>query len=191
MNTSNLVEWQRIDPSNGLIEPWWTWPFMDVLKSCDLSKLTWLEFGAGRGTAWLRSRCGHVDSIETDPEWAAQADLDCRRSRLMNGYINGAHLCDGVPRDMPMYFTLIPEGVQYDAISVDGIFRNECLEWALSHFRGLGGLLIADNWQQDYVWISPAAEKLMEPYEAHRFYQPGHNHHEGKPWNTTYWIIPR
>jgi len=64
------------------------------------------------------------------------------------------------------------------------------MQWALNHFKGRGGILIADNWQQDFVWISEVSEALMSPYKINRFYQPGHTNHEGKPWNTVYWEIP-
>jgi hypothetical protein len=73
---------------------------------------------------------------------------------------------------------------------VDGIWRYEMLQWALDHFKGRGGLLIADNWQQDYVWISPPAEDLMSKYTIHKFIQPNHINHEGRPWQTVYWEIP-
>jgi hypothetical protein len=192
MQQPELVEWQKMAP-NGLVYPWWTHPFLDLLEEIDLSKMDWLEFGAGYSTGWLRSRCRWVDSIEANREWAAKADKYCRDNQLSNGIIFSASdgdIADGVLQGKLTYFDLIPEGVKYDIISVDGIFRYECLQWALDHFKGRGGMLIADNWQQDYVWISPAAEELMRPYEAYTFYQPSHANHEGKPWNTTYWIIP-
>lgn len=189
---TDLVDWQKIAP-NGLVYPWWTYPFLEVLESWDLSEMRMLEFGAGLGTAWLRSKCKWVDSIESDPEWAVRAQQECERHGLLNGevhYLPGMKIPDGMPDKKSLYFMLIPKNVRYDIISVDGIFRNECLQWALDHFKGRSGILIADNWQQDYVWISPAAEELMKPYPIHRFYQPGHTNHEGRPWNTAYWEIP-
>lgn len=192
MNTPTLVEWQRIDPQSGMVECWWTHPFLDHMKTWNLGDKTFLEFGAGLGTAWLRHLCEWVDSIEANPEWAAKAQEQCDIHCEHNGHIFRPiePIADGVPENIARYFELIPPERQYDIISVDGIFRNECLQWALDHFKGRGGILIADNWQQDYVWISPAAEELMKPYPIHRFYQPGHTNHEGRPWNTVYWEIP-
>lgn len=46
-----LVEWQLQEENTGLIYPWWTHPFLEVLKTWDLSKVNWLEFGGGRSTA--------------------------------------------------------------------------------------------------------------------------------------------
>lgn len=189
MNTFELVEWQKIAP-NGLVYPWWTHPFLDELEQWDLADKIWLEFGAGRSTAWLRSKCKWVDSIEGNTEWAMQAMNDCANAGLYNGSINFEDLPDGIQGTQDKYFNLIPHNKKYDIISVDGIWRNECLEWAIDHFKGRGGILIADNFAQDYVWISPAAEKLMQPYKEKVFYQPDHTNHEGRQWNTRYWIIP-
>ncbi len=189
MNTSELVEWQKIAP-NGLVYPWWTHPFLEELERWDLSGKRWLEFGAGRSTAWLRSKCNCVDSIEANLEWALQAKRDCEAAELFNGHIFAKQLADGVQGTAHEYFDLVPRGTVYDIISVDGIWRNECLQWAIDHFKGRGGILIADNFDQDFVWISPAAVELMKPYKEFVFYQPDHTNHEGKQWNTRYWIIP-
>lgn len=189
MNTNDLVEWQKYAP-NGLVYPWWTHPFLDVLETWELSGKRWLEFGGGRSTSWLRSKCTWVDTIESNDEWANQIVNDINNTQLHNGGLCYKTLADGVQDQKQLYFDLIPNDKQYDIISVDGIWRYECLEWALNHFKGRGGMLIADNWQQDYVWISEVAEALMKPYPMRRFYQPGHTNHEGKPWNTVYWEIP-
>ena len=55
MSEFELVEWQVID-ENGLVMPWWTHPFLDVLKTWNLSNKNWLEFGGGKSTTWLRSK---------------------------------------------------------------------------------------------------------------------------------------
>ena len=88
------------------------------------------------------------------------------------------------------FFDMIPKDKEYDIISVDGIWRYECLEWALNHLKGREGIIIADNWHQDYVWISPPAEKLMSKYDINIYIQPNHTNHEGNPWKTVYWKIP-
>lgn len=190
LNTSDLVEWQKRDHETKLIFPWWTHPFLDVLKTWDLKDKVWLEFGGGRSTAWLRSKCKWVDTIEANEEWAEQANIDCSINFLLNGRVFSKTLPDGMQDRKQEFFDLIPNDKQYDIISVDGIWRYECLQWALDHFKGRGGIIIADNWQQDYVWISPVAEELMRPYEIHRYFQPDHTNHEGRQWNTVYWEIP-
>lgn len=191
MNTEMLVEWQIRSPKNNMVMAWWTWPILELIETMDWKDKAMLETGSGRGTAWLRERCKWVDSIEADLEWAAQVNKDCDEYGLHNGRVFAAQLPDGVQERKQEYFDLMPNDKQYDIISVDGIWRYEMLLWAIDHFKGRGGLLIADNWQQDFVWHSPAAIYLMEPYEIKRFYQPGHINHEGNPWNTAMWEIPK
>lgn len=50
--------------------------------------------------------------------------------------------------------------------------------------------MVIDNLDQDYVWISPKAMELIEPYESEVFIQQNHINHEGKPWNTRWVKIP-
>ncbi len=193
MNTTELVEWQIRSPKNGMVMAWWTHPILEVIETWDWKDKVMLETGAGRGTAWLRERCKWVDSIEADLEWAAQVEKDCDGYGLHNGRVFAAQLPDGVQDRKQEYFDLFPNDKTYDIISVDGIWRYEMLVWVLEHFKGRGGLLIADNFDQDYVWISPPADALMLPYKEveHIFYQPNHTNHEGKQWNTRYWDIPK
>ena len=189
MNTSELVEWQKYAP-NGLVYPWWVHDFLDVLETWDLSDKIWLEFGGGRSTSWLRSKCKWVDTIDANTTWANQATSDCLNAQLNNGRIIAKDLPDGVQDRKKEFFDLIPD-YQYDIISVDGIWRYECLEWALSHFKGRGGIIIADNWQQSYVWMSEVAAELMKPYKIHVFEQANHTNNDGvNKWKTVYWEIP-
>lgn len=190
MNTGELVEWQRHSPKNGMIQCWWTHPILDLIETWDWKEKNLLEFGAGRGTAWLRERSKFVVSIEADEQWGEQALKDCQEYGLTNGAIYARQIPDGVQGRQAEYFGMIPQDIYFDIISIDGIFRTEAIEWALNHFKGREGLLILDNLDQDFVWISPKAMELLEPYEGEIFIQPGHINHEGKPWNTRYYKIP-
>lgn len=187
---NDLVDWQRVDENLGLVEPWWTWPCMDVIKTWDLGNKSWLETGAGLSSAWLRWKCKWVDSIEANYVWSQRAQQECAMFELTNGRFFDSELRDGIQEDLPLYFNQFPKDVKYDIISVDGIFRNQCLEWAIDHFKGRGGTLVVDNLDQDFVWISPAANELMAPYPCEIYCQPGHINHEGKPWNTRIYTIP-
>lgn len=196
MNTSDLVEWQRVDPTCGLVEPWLTHPFMDeAAKTWPLKTFKVLEFGAGRSTAWWRHHCRWVDTIEGNQEWAFQAANDCMAARLENGHINWAPTPDGIPGGFLKYIDLVPtpdiEEAPYNLIIVDGLYRSDVMWWAVEYLEKHGGTLVADNWQQDYVWISEGAAEAVQEYRIHRFVQPGHVAHEGHPWNTSYWIIPK
>lgn len=192
MNTSSLVEWQRIDPENGLVEPWLSWPFMDWVKKIDLSDKVILEFGAGRSTAWWRKKAKWVDSIEANKEWAEQAYLDCVNAGVKNGAIYFDNIPDGRATEyLETYKALIPEHEPYDIIIIDGIYRTEMVEFAINRLKlNGGGLLFIDNLDQDFVWISPKAMEFVAPFEGEVFIQPNHIVHEGKPWNTRYYKIP-
>lgn len=184
-----LIEWQKLDTTCGFIFPWFTHPFLDVLKTWDLSEKNILEFGAGRSTAWWRFHSFWVDSVETNPDWAKAV------ANEVVGYDNGRILYYSDPLAYEdgkeqKYFDLIRGDMKYDVIVVDGIYRTECLQWALDHFNGRPGIIIADNWQQDYVWLSEKAEEIMAPYKINKFIQKNHTNHEGHPWQTVYWNIP-
>ena len=189
---TDLVDWQIQDNVTGLVKCWWTHPFLDWMESQDFTDKTWIEFGAGLGTAWLRLKSKWVDSIEANYEWAKKANIECENNQKLNGSIivNIDNIKEGLPdEELPKYMSLIPKDKKYDVISIDGIYRTEIVQWAVNHLAGRGGIIICDNWQQDYVWISPAAEEMLAPYEIRRFVQPDHTGHEGRPWNTSYWII--
>ena len=190
MNTNELVEWQRHSPSTGMVQCWWTWDILDWIETQDWQDKNVLEFGAGRGTAWLRDRSKFVVSIEADLQWAEQARKDCEGYGLNNGAIYAKQLPDGVQGTQPEYFGMIPIDIKFDVISIDGIYRTEAIEWAIEHLKGREGLLIIDNLDQDFVWISPKAMELIAPYESKVFYQKEHTNHEGKQWNTRWVKIP-
>ena len=179
-------KWQIKDP-NGIIYPWYTHPFLHILEKWDLENMTWLEFGAGYSTIWLRSRCKYVDSIETDKEWIISVEEECQKNNFENGKIHDLESWDTSEE----YLDAVPKNITYDIITVDGIWRDECMIWSLNHLRRNGGILIADNWQQDYVWVNQATEILMNSYKINSFIQPNHRNHMGKPWQTAYWEIDK
>jgi hypothetical protein len=189
MNTPELVEWHRVSSETGLVECWWTHPFLDVLNTWDLKDKTWLEMGCGWGTATLRHKCKFVDSVESNSKWAMDVDLYCKSNGLFNGMLHIRELADGIPELKDKYLEMIPDK-QFDYISIDGLYRVECIEWAIDHFKGRGGIIVIDNLNQDYVFISPKAMELIAPYEEHVFIQSEHTNHEGLPWNTRYIKIP-
>ena len=67
--------------------------------------------------------------------------------------------------------------------------------YSLNHFKNSGkhrtGVIIIDNLDQDFVWISPKAMELIAHYNQKIFIQPTHINHEGKPWNTRYVLYNR
>ena len=191
MNTPELVEWQIIDQDNGLVMPWFTHPFLNWMKKQDWSDKTLLMFGAGMGDAWLGKKCRMVYIVERSREWLDKSKAYCEANGITNvQYIyRPVNDCDGKERE---YLDLGGEDI-FDIIINDDAYRTECCQVAVDYFtkRGKGGIFICDNWIQSFVWLSPKAEEIMQPYEAHVFEQIDHTNNDGvNKWKTAYWEFP-
>lgn len=185
----DLVEWQRIDPENNLVEPWLTWPFMDWVKTQDWSDKNIIMFGAGLGDAWLAKRCKHLTVVERNEEWLIKAADNAGANGVFVHYIHRPCNDSDGKAD---YYCQIPDDRIYDIIINDDAYRTEMCQIATDYLtRNGGGLFVCDNFDQDFVWRSPKAIEIMTPYKDKEviFYQPGHINHEGNAWNTRYWEI--
>lgn len=178
-------EWQKIDPDNGLVMPWYTHPALDEIKNWHLKDKTVLEYGAGASTIWWGDKCKSVFSIEANKEWFEKVGEAVKAS---NGFIALEYRdCNEGDQTKIDFYTQIPDWIEPDIVVVDGILRYECILKALTLPRPL--TLIVDNWQQDYVFICPAAEEVMKDYAGQLFIQPDHKNHEGRPWTTAIWHL--
>ena len=85
----------------------------------------------------------------------------------------------------------IPSDKKYDVIINDDAYRTEVCEIAVKYFKNNGGgILISDNWKQSFVWISPKAEEIMQPFEAHIHEQADHIDNDGiNKWKTAIHFI--
>jgi hypothetical protein len=185
MDVNNLSFGQRIDPKTGMVEPWFTHGALDRIKSMDLSDKEILMYGAGLGDAYLAKRCKYLISIERNPEWGAKADTLAINNSITN-YLPLYRPCNDCS-GMDAYYTEFPKEMQEpDVIIVDDAYRYECIVKAVEYAKSVDKdvILVVDNWQQDYVFICPAAEELLKdrPIEIHR--QQDHKDHSGKPWQT-------
>lgn len=184
---TGLCDFQRFDPTNNLVEPWLTYPALDVIKGWDLSSKLVLEWGAGLSTLWWVDKCKYVMSIEADPHWFADINLKIDelgiggKTQLIFRNVN-----EGDQTRIGFY-TEVPAWYQPNIVVVDGVLRYECILKALTLPRPL--TLIVDNWQQDYVFICPAAEKALLGFTGNVYVQPDHKDHEGRPWATGIWTI--
>lgn len=190
VDTSNLVQWQKVSP-NGFIYPWFVHKCLDVIEKWPKADKVVLETGGGRSTAWWRDVCKWVDTIEASEKWAQAINEECAMNNLTNGRVcaNG-DIPDGVQDRKGEFFALIPTDKQYDIVVVDGIWRYEMLEWAIKHFGDRKGIIIADNWQQSFVWMSPPSEELMKPYKRDIYEQDDHTDNDGvNKWKTAVFFI--
>lgn len=177
---------QRIDPQNGLVESWLTHGALDEIKSMDLSdKVIWM-FGAGMGDIWLAKRCKHLHIVETVDEWIYKEQILISANKIDN-ITHHYRPCADSSGEQEMYCH-IPNDIQVDIIINDANYRTEVVEMAIKYFKQKkgGGILICDNYWQDYVWKSPIAIEWLEPFEKHIHSQSDHTHfeEEGCEWKT-------
>lgn len=182
-----LCDFQRIDQTNNLVEPWLTHPALDVIKTWDLSNKLVLEWGAGLSTLWWADKCKYVYSIEADHNWFAKV-VNLKNEHGLQGKaeIHFRNVNEGDQTKIGFY-TEVPEWFQPDIVVVDGVLRYECILKALTLKRPL--TLIVDNWQQDRIFICPAAEDALMSFTGNVYVQPDHKDHEGRPWATGIWTI--
>lgn len=177
----NLSFGQRI--KDGLIQPWLTHGALDAIEEMDLSnKVVWM-WGAGLGDAWLAKRCKFLFVVERNQEWLLKAQDVCG----LNGITNVSYLyrpCNDCNGQDEMYCEV---DVSPDVIIVDDAYRYECIVKALSMPRPL--TLIVDNFNQDFVFICPAAVELMKEFKGDFYIQADHTNHEGRPWQTAIWHL--
>lgn len=175
---------QRIDPENGLIQPWFTHGALDKLVQMDLSDKVILQYGSGRGDAWLAKRCKMLYSVERVHDWIVENTHTLAANQIDNvKYIyRPCNDCDG-HQD---YYCEIPEDVKPDIIIIDDAYRYECIVEALKHKPIT---IIIDNFMQDYVFICPAAVELLKDFEQEIYLQQDHTHHEGNPWKTAIFYL--
>ncbi len=186
IQTDNLVQWQLYDPQVDAIYPWFTHPFLAWLTTQDFSNKRVLEFGGGRSTRWWRKKAKWVTTIDANVEWSHIIEKDCEG--LDNGVLISRQINEGDQSRAQEYVSLGDEYGDYDVVVNDGILRYEVLQKALSMKKPL--LLIADNWVQAFVWISPPSEELMKPYDINVFVQENHTDNDGvNKWKTVYWEL--
>jgi hypothetical protein len=190
MNITNipLSFGQRIDPANGLVQPWFTHGALDEIERMDLSDSVIVMFGAGLGDSWLSHRCKKLYVVERNDEWLAKAKkLSDKYGNKNIEYIFRS--CNDSSGAHEMYCKLPDDDV--NIIINDDAYRTEVCEMAVDYFtkKPFGGILICDNWQQDFVWISEKAVEVMKPFQSHIHIQPDHEDHNGRPWQTAIFFL--
>lgn len=187
-----LNDFQRIDPTNNLVEPWLVHPALDVIKTWSLSDKKVLEWGAGLSTLWWADKCKEVYSIEANQQWFANINNRLQERGLAKKVTlvyRNANEGDQTKID---FYTDVPKWFIPDIVVVDGILRNECLLKGIEILSANnGGIVIADNVWQDYVWMSPASLEIMAPYKPILYTQEDHKDNEGNKWKTAIFTVSR
>lgn len=184
---TDLYFGQRIDPENGLIECWFATPALDEIKLMDLTDKVIIMFGAGMGDVWLSRRCKELHVVERNRHggWLEKC-IENKKANNADKLIY--HLvpvddCHGHDKE---YLDILNH-INADVIISDDAYRYEVVERAIPYFKNKGGgILICDNYWQDYIWKSPKAIDLLKPFEKHIHSQPNHVDYEeeGCEWKT-------
>ncbi len=190
MQHPELVQWQRLDPDNGFVQPWLTHKCLDWMKEKDWSDKTVIMFGAGLGDAWLAAKCKKLYVVERKEDWLIKAQTYSSECGANNIEYIFRPCNDG--SGMQDFYVKLVDGEKIDVIINDDAYRTEICQLAVDYFTANGGgILVNDNWIQSFVWMSPKAEEIMQPYEAMIFDEPLHTDNDGvNKWKTAAWDIP-
>jgi len=198
MNTEQLCFGQRYDSELGILEPWYTNPAMDRIKQMDLSDKIIMEWGSGASTKWwCKQKTKLVFSVDHNKEWfdKAMSEISEMNGKLLVGYVDTFEGDQSEKRNQYVSFANLdsifyPKGDERPKINiaiVDGIHRYECAEYAVKVLKP--EILIIDNHQQDYVFMCPKLDELLEGVKMERFIQPDHTDHSGNPWATAIFYL--
>ena len=126
--------------------PWIAYDAIDEVRRFLSPAHHVLEYGSGMSTIWFASRTKHVVSVESDATWfAAVGALLQERSHTNVERL----LISG-----PAYATAVAARM-FDLILIDGDYRAECAEHAVSMVKP-GGLIYLDN--SDKHWDTPGGD---------------------------------
>ncbi|MGB7293175.1 MAG: hypothetical protein WBD99_13460 [Thermodesulfobacteriota bacterium] len=126
---------------NGEPIPWYTYPCIDFLKYRSYEDKYVLEFGGGQSTIWWAKRAKKVITLEGDREWYEKIktsipdNVDLEYVSMENKDINVSQVKTVLEAK---------QNSKYDVIVIDGLFRYEMIEIALTLMKD-EGLIICDN----------------------------------------------
>lgn len=179
---------QRYDSELGILEPWYTNPAMDRIKQMDLSEKVVLEWGGGASTLWWATKAAKVYSVDHNMEWFSISEGMLNEKGLQYKVVNcfvPTH--EGDQTEHRDFYVGLVTADKIDICIVDGVHRYECAEYAVKHLKP--EILIIDNHQQDYVFMCPSLDVLLEGVKMERFIQEDHKDHSGNPWATAIFYL--
>ena len=141
---------------NGESLPWYTYSAIGFLSTRDFDGRRVLEFGAGQSTIWWSKRAKSVLSIEGDKEW-----FDYLKNNMSKN-VSIYHV--DVKRNI--FIKKITEIInseefnKYDVIVIDGLYREELVDWAQNYLTN-SGLIICDN-SEGYEIYKRTKDKLLQ-----------------------------
>ena len=111
--TKEDFDWFYLDTEINTTCPWYTIGALEFLNSItNLSELSVFEYGCGRSSAWWKRKTQKWNGVDSNKKWAEECDCLYRTDKVE--YITSCL------------------GFNYDIIVIDGIYRDDCTEFALS-----------------------------------------------------------
>lgn len=149
----------------GVRMPWYTLPCLEWLDEMDLYGKYVFEYGLGHSTDWYNSRKAITFGVESNEQWGR----------------NDAHYT--IQEDRLNYTSSILNArPEFDIVVIDGVFRDDCTEYALKKLKK-GGYLICDNFEQPSVQADwPKTRELTKDLPLTIYKQPDHY-----DWQTAVW----
>lgn len=138
------IYWRTTDDT-GTEMPWYTRPVCAWLDTLDFNGKEVWEYGGGQSTHWFRGKGAIVNGVDDQEKWATMAGL-----KYADGYLN--------------YLKAINDFADFDFICIDGIYRDECIRYALQHLKP-NGYIIIDNWKDEVCPDWPETDAFIEEYK--------------------------
>lgn len=160
-----IEHWGTLD-ENGMTMPWYTRPCLEWLEKLDLKNKAVFEYGCGLSSFWYNRVGAIAYGVDHDPKWIQE----------MCGY-----WCTD---DKKAYLEFIGRWKKkYDLVIIDGIYRDDCTEFALKYLAP-GGYLIADNFEQPSADLAdwPKTRELTRNLPLTIYKEPDHI-----DWQTAVW----
>ena len=130
---------RAVSPSGRAI-PWYTYPAIDFLANRSFAGRAVLEFGAGQSTLWWAERANRVVAFEEDGPWFS------RLQPLIPGNVALHRVGEREPAAgiASIRSQLSTHGTAFDIVVIDGLFRSELADLALSVLSPEGAI-VCDN----------------------------------------------
>ena len=150
---------------------WFTYPFLEHIAGCDMSKLRIFEWGGGNSTIMWAYRCKEVITVESDDIW-----IDF----LKKNTANFKNIKFFLAKDYDSYTKCIVNYINnIDIILIDGRWRYECAAMVLQDISK-DVLIILDNSE----WC-PETNELFQSHGYARIDFPGFGPSNQFTWCTS------
>lgn len=149
--------WRTLD-EKGITMPWWTRPSLEWLLTLPLREMVVFEYGCGASSMWFLRNCKIAFGVDHNLEWLPNRP-GYKLAKSATEYIEEA--------------TRLVN--KYDLIVIDGIYRDDCTEYALKSLLP-GGYLIIDNFEQPSADLAhwPKTRELTKNMPVMIYKEPGH-----------------